>query len=209
MASPRSADEGRKETVSAATLDACRRGEAQALELVLRVESPRLERLLGRLLGPSGEAVEDVLQDTFEAAVRAFPSYRGEAPVASWLARIAVRTALRHLKRPERRRRVPLELVVGDERVRDQPRQEEETESRRLLVRVHEHLAALSSKNRVAFVLHVIEGLPVDQVAALCGASKTATKSRVFLARRRLLWRARRDPELRALVAEPKIGRSR
>jgi RNA polymerase sigma-70 factor, ECF subfamily len=209
MASARSADDGEQQAFAVAILDGCRRGERAALEIVLRAESPRLERILGRILGPSGETVEDVLQDTFEAAVRAFPSYRGEAPVSSWLGRIAVRTALRYLKRPERRRRVPLELVVGHELVRDPPRQEQETADRRLLERVYEHLAAISPKNRVAFVLHVIDGLPVDQVAALCGASVTATKSRVFLARRRLLARARRDPELRALSNRPDVGRAR
>jgi len=51
-------------------------------------------------------------------------------------------------------------------------------------------------------VLHVFEGLPIEEVAALTGASVTASKSRIFWARRELMKRASRDPLLRDLVQE-------
>jgi hypothetical protein len=40
----------------------------------------------------------------------------------------------------------------------------------------------------------VFMGHPIDEVAALVGASRVATKSRVFLARRALLSSVRGDP---------------
>jgi DNA-directed RNA polymerase specialized sigma24 family protein len=61
-------------------------------------------------------------------------------------------------------------------------------------------MAMIAPKKRIAFVLHVFEGHPIEEVAALTGASITATKSRVFWARRELLKRAARDPQLRDLV---------
>jgi DNA-directed RNA polymerase specialized sigma24 family protein len=54
----------------------------------------------------------------------------------------------------------------------------------------------------VAFMLHVFEGHPLEEVAALTGASLTATKSRVFWARRELWKRASRDPLLKTLIEE-------
>jgi DNA-directed RNA polymerase specialized sigma24 family protein len=70
-----------------------------------------------------------------------------------------------------------------------------------LLEWVYRELAQSSAKNRIAFVLHVIEARPIDEVAALMSATKAATKSRVFLCRRQLLERARRDPQASELVA--------
>jgi RNA polymerase sigma-70 factor, ECF subfamily len=191
-------DRPRSLKFDASTIEACRRRERQALDTVLRAHLPALERLLGRILGNTAD-VEDVLQDTLEAAVRGFASYGGKAPISSWLARIAVRSAYRHLRRPERRRRVALELVAGNEPVQESEGIEETLAGGRTLERIYRHLAGVSPKNRIAFVLHVVEGYSVEEVAALMGATRAATKSRVFLARRRLVRCAKRDPALREL----------
>jgi RNA polymerase sigma-70 factor (ECF subfamily) len=180
-------------------VEACRRGDRAALQTVFTEHAPFLERLLTRVAGPIDE-VEDLLQMTFVAAMRAFPGFRGEARVRTWLTRIAVRVAQEHLRRPERTRRSRLSLI-DDIHVEDgSPAPDHCVENRRLLQRVYHHLDAIAPRKRVAFVLHVFEGYPVEQVAALVGASLTATKSRVFWARKELLSRARKDPALRGII---------
>lgn len=181
-----------------ATLEACRRGDRAALEEVLGAESVGLERLLRRLLGPRA-MVEDVLQDALEAAIRAFPSFRGEAAVSTWLARIAVRTAFHQLRRPDAQPRAPLALV---EQAAAEPEPDRAAELKSALDATYHHLGALAPKKRIAFILHVFEGRPLREVAALMSASVAATKSRVFFARHELMARARHDPSLRELVAE-------
>ena len=181
-------------------IEACRRGERAALSAVFRAHTPFLERLLLRLLGPRAE-VEDTLQATFLGAITAFPRFRGEAQVRTWLARIAVRTAHDRLRRAEHRRRgeLPEHELADDDALARQG--EHAVHTRRQLERLYHHLDALGAKKRVAFVLHVLDGHPLEEVAALMGASPAATKSRVFWARRELLRRAARDPLLRGLVA--------
>jgi RNA polymerase sigma-70 factor (ECF subfamily) len=179
-------------------VEACRRGDRGALEQLLRAHARDLERLLVRLVGPVAD-VEDLLQLVMIAAVSAFPRFRGEASVRTWLARIAVNIVREHLRRPERKRRVSLELVP-DEPVHDAEPADEVADHRRRLERLYHHLNALPAKQRIAFVLHVFEGRPVDEIAALMSATVAATKSRVFLARRALLARARKDPRLADLV---------
>jgi DNA-directed RNA polymerase specialized sigma24 family protein len=71
--------------------------------------------------------------------------------------------------------------------------------------RLEQHLRALGPKKRIAFVLHVFEGMPLEEVAALMGAGLAATKSRVFWARRELMARAARDPLLRELARGAKL----
>jgi RNA polymerase sigma-70 factor (ECF subfamily) len=181
-------------------LDACRRGDRRALQAVFIAHAPYLERLLGRVAGRSLE-VEDLLQSTWMAAIEAFPRFRGEAQVRTWLARIAIRIAQDRWRSADYRRRAQ----VGDlelEASRDQPSSspEADLDLQRRLARLEFHLAAHGPKKRLAFVLHVFEGMPLEEVAALMGAGLAATKSRVFWARRELLRRAARDPELRDLT---------
>jgi RNA polymerase sigma-70 factor (ECF subfamily) len=175
-------------------VEACRRGDRNALEQMLRAHARDVERLIVRLVGP-GPDVEDLLQLTMIAAVSAFPRFRGEASVRTWMARIVVNVVREHLRRPERKRRVALELVRDEPVAGDAPA-DQRVDQRRRLDRLHHHLDALPAKQRIAFVLHVFEGRALDEIAALMGASLAATKSRVFLARRFVLARARKDPRL-------------
>jgi RNA polymerase sigma-70 factor (ECF subfamily) len=150
-------------------------------------------RLTGRRLD-----VEDLLQNTFVSAIRAFPQFRGEASVKSWLTRIAIAAFYDHLRRPERRV-ARLELVANEGPSDDGF--ERRAEARRGLERVALHLSQVAPKKRLAFLLHVVDGHPLEEVAALMNASRAATKSRVFWARRELMSRARRDPWLRDFIA--------
>ena len=179
-------------------IKACRRGDPKALDAVFREQSPALERLLARMIGP-GADLEDMLQQTFLSAIIAFPKYRGEASIRTWLARIAVNAVRQDKRRPAVKRRASLELVP-DEREHDAPRVDRVADQRRKLERLFEHLEAIGSKKKIAFVLTTIDGRSIEETAALMGASKSATKSRVYWARRALLSRARKDPMLQDLL---------
>lgn len=176
----------------------CVRGERAAQEVVLRGQAPALENLFMRLTGRRLD-VEDLLQNTFVAAIRAFPQFRGEASVKSWLTRIAIAAFYDHLRRPERR--VTRLELVSSEGPADEVGLERRTEARFGLERVALHLSQVAPKKRLAFLLHVVDGHPLEEVAALMNASRAATKSRVFWARRELMSRARRDPLLRDFIA--------
>lgn len=188
-------------------VDGCRRGDRAALEAVLTAHAPYLERLLGRVVGPRAE-VADLLQATYGAAIVAFPAFRGEAQVRTWLARIAIRTAHDHLRRAENRKRgsLPSMEAVADD-TNDGRRAEAHLDAKQRAERLHVHLDAIGPKKRIAFMLHVVEGHPIEDVAALMGASKAATKSRIFWARRELMRRASRDPWLKGLVSAEGVER--
>jgi RNA polymerase sigma-70 factor (ECF subfamily) len=189
-------------------IDACRRGDRSALEIVFRAHAEVIERLLSRLIGPAAD-VEDLLQDTFAAAIEAFPRFRGEASVRTWLHRIAVNTARHHLRRPRQRRDVSLDepslqqLANKMNTASPEATAADSLASHDIARRLYEHLDALDANKRIAFVLHVIEERSIAEIAALTGASQAATKSRLFWARRALLKRLRRDPNFN----EPRGGK--
>lgn len=172
-------------------VDACRCGDRNALGRVFASEAPALQRLIAHLVGP-GPDVEDLLQTTLIAAVAGFPRFRGEAAIRTWLMGIAIRVVRQELQRPERRRRVPLDVVRIEEPADEVP-PDRRVDARRRLERIYHHLGSVGAPQRIAFVLHVVEGRPIDEVAALMNASRTATKSRVFWARLRLMRRLRAD----------------
>src|SRR5687768_5092641 len=143
----------------AATLDACRRGDREALGRVLRERAPMLARLITRLCGP-GADVEDLLQITMISAVRALPGFRGEATLDTWLQRIAINAVRTHARRERPTRRVSLEVLRGEADPADpHPSPEQVMDDRRRLDRLYHHLAAIGTDKRVAYLLHVLEGL--------------------------------------------------
>jgi RNA polymerase sigma-70 factor (ECF subfamily) len=180
-------------------IDACRRGDRASLEQVFRREAAFLERVLFRVLGPSAD-LDDVLQSTLEQAIRAFPSFRGEASVRTWLTRIAVRTALHHLKAPAQRKRVSLEVIEGGLALSASSRPAEEAEARARLRVLYEHLDKLDARQRTAFLLFQVEGRSMEEIAALMDAGLSATKSRVMWARRKLLARLAKDPRAEGMT---------
>ena len=189
------------EAYSPALIDGCRRGDRAALAQVLRRETPNLERVLSRFVNARSD-LEDLLQVTLEQAIVAFPQFRGEAKVRTWLTRIAVWTALHHLKNPWRKRRASLEVLGGGQLGTNQVVPSEELESKRRLNVLRGHLAALDPKHHMAFVLFQVEGHSMEEVAALMDANLSTTKSRVMWARRKLLARLRKDPEARHWLPE-------
>lgn len=183
-----------------ALLDACRRGDRRALEDVLQQHTPDLERLIVRMVGPRAD-VDDILQTALIAVVSAFPRYRGEASLRTWMTRITVNVVRDYLRQP-RHRRVVLELVQDESDFEDREGPDQQAMGRRQLERVYDLLAAIAPKRRLAFVLHVFEGFSIDEVAALTGATRAATKSRIFWARRTLVGKAKKDPLLRELILD-------
>lgn len=186
-----------------ALIEACRHGERAALSRVFRRESPFLERVLFRVVGPSSD-LEDLLQQTLEHAIRAFPAFRGEASVRTWLTRIAVRTALHHLKHPAQRRRAALEVIEGGLSEVANSRPAHEVDARAKLRVLYEHLGKLDPKHHTAFVLYQVEGRSMEEVAALMDSGVSTTKSRVMWARRKLFARLAKDPRAREWLDEMK-----
>ena len=84
------------------------------LDLAALVEEhgDHLLRLCTLYLGEQSQA-EDAVQDTFLRALQAWPKFRGESTVETWLVRIAINVCKNQLKSPWRTRRAPAEALEG------------------------------------------------------------------------------------------------
>jgi RNA polymerase sigma-70 factor (ECF subfamily) len=182
-----------------AFVEACRAGDSRALDRFFRSHVEYVERVIVRLIGPTAD-LEDLVQTTFIEAMKGFRRYRGEANLKTWVTRIAVHVTL-HQLRGGVRRHVPLELLPVDDEPRDGARSvDRQLDDRRIAIRLHHLLDQIAPKKRVAFLLYTVEGHSIEEVAALTGAGRPATKSRIWFARRELLALVQHDPELRDFV---------
>jgi RNA polymerase sigma-70 factor (ECF subfamily) len=122
-------------------------------------------------------------------------NWRAEASLSTWIDRVSVRVAYRYLSRGGRR--VPTDLLEDD----DVPSSEAGPGARRQLARdgvkrLYAVLDELSPAARLAFTLHEIDGRTLPEVAKLVGSSVTATKLRVWRARKKIETAAAADPVL-------------
>jgi RNA polymerase sigma-70 factor (ECF subfamily) len=175
----------------------CASGDTAAQRQLFREQRMRVHRTLYRILGSNRE-MEDLIQDVFIEVFRSLERFRGEAKLSTWIARITSRVAMAHIGR---RKPAVESLETVPEVAAGGPSADTVAEAREAAERLYRALDRVDAVHRIAFSLHVIEGLPLREVADVMEASLVATKSRVWRARRELERRASRDPLLAGFVA--------
>ena len=128
------------------------------------------------------EDAEDVAQEAFGRAFRAFHQLRDRERFRAWLVRMTWRLALDR-RRSDRRREAREVAHAGTLPIATDARRADETLRARELWRA---IDALPDKLRIAIVLASIEGHDLAEVASLLRLPIGTVKSRLFLARRRL-----------------------
>ena len=77
-------------------IERIKQGDVRAFEMLVVKYQRRIERLIGRMVRDS-DLVQDIAQETFIRAYRALGQFRGESAFYTWLYRIALNVAKRHL----------------------------------------------------------------------------------------------------------------
>jgi RNA polymerase sigma-70 factor (ECF subfamily) len=152
------------------------------LDTLFRRYSSYVAAVAYRLLGRD-EEVDDTVQEVFLAAVRGLGSLRDPDAVKGWLARVAVRSARRRLRKRRLRSFLGLDDASVSGSVVDPGASPEQ---RALLARVYRALDGIPVNERLAWALRHIEGEPLESVAVLSGCSLATAKRRIAAAARSL-----------------------
>ncbi len=158
-------------------------------ELVDRYQRQALQVAFS-LLGNYDDA-KDAAQEAFFRAYRALARFRGGAKFSTWLYRIVVNECKDVYKRRAREPRAT--LVVGEPSAADESslfvdvedptaKPGEHVSNRELGQRLSAAIGALPGKQRTAFVLHHVHGLPLEDVAAIMQCRLGTVKSHIFRA---------------------------
>lgn len=166
-----------------ALLVRCRAQDPAAFRRFVERHQRMVFALLSRMLG-HGSEVEDLAQETFVRAYRAFPSFDvdGAAKASTWLLTIATRLALDARKRKTLGR---ASLDAADDASSGST--PEIALGRQELGRAIAAAAArLPEDQRAALVLAEHHGLTMAEIATALGTSEATAKTRLFRAREKM-----------------------
>ena len=152
------------------------RGQGDALEELLRGASPDVWRFCAHLV--DRECADDLTQETFVRALQQLGSFRGDAPVMSWLLTIARRTCAAEIA-ARGRRRGALRDLMADRSVGSRGASPDAS----LQVELALLLGGLDTDRRAAFVLTQILGCSYAETARICDCPVGTVRSRVARAR--------------------------
>ncbi len=177
-----------------ATLARCKSRDPMAFRaFVVRYERA-VFALVSRILG-HGAHVEDLAQEAFLKAYRAFPGFDLDAAArpSTWLLTIATRLALDARKRKS----LTLQPMDAAERVASGATPETERARLELGRAIAAAAARLGVEQRAALVLAEFHGLSTAEIAVAMDVPEATAKTRLFRARERMraelgpLWRDR------------------
>ena len=162
-------------------------GDRTAFEVLFRKYRDMVHRLVYSIVRDETLA-QDVVQEVFLLVYRHLHKFRQDAAFKTWIYRIAVNEAIRHIGRQKRWQPLPdaeLEATtaatlvvsaVGDspERILIEQEQRE---------RVGQAIATMKAHQRLILNLFYLEELPVQEIARILDIPEGSVKSRLFYAR--------------------------
>jgi RNA polymerase sigma-70 factor (ECF subfamily) len=164
-------------------------GESAAFEALMRRHNRTLFRTARAILRDDAEA-EDSLQEAYMQAYAAMSSFRGDAKLSTWLARIVANEALMRLRKRTRRSEiVPLQSSAALENLNEIPdtsmAKSPENSAQRAQIRqlLEAQIDALPDSYRAVFMLRAVEEMSVEETAVVLQIPEATVRSRFFRAR--------------------------
>jgi RNA polymerase sigma-70 factor (ECF subfamily) len=147
-------------------------GDARERDRFVAAVADDVRRLCGYL--GDADAVDDLVQESFERMMRALPSYRGDGPAIHWVRQIVRRTCADATRRRSRQRR--RDRLSSADRVEESVLDGATTEFDDLLAR-------LDRDRRDAFLVTQVLGLSYAEAAVVLDCPIGTVRSRVARAR--------------------------
>lgn len=165
------------------------RSDSDSFRALVEEHSPMVFRLAHRMTGNVADA-EDVVQETFLKAHRSLAGFHEHARFGTWVYRIAVNAAIDVIRRRGRmtavRRISDDDPPVVETIASTAPLPDRLAMSGQIQRDVTAALTRLSPRERAAFVLRHLEGMPIEQIAQILKIGPNAVKQTVFRAVQKL-----------------------
>jgi RNA polymerase sigma-70 factor (ECF subfamily) len=164
-------------------------GDLRAFEQLFHQYQRGIYNTIFQIVRSESDAA-DLTQDVFVRAYRALPRLQTPEAFVSWLYRIAVNLSRNHLRDAARARTESLEYNSDDPEGGGQREIADTSGDPAALAQsgdtarhVRQAIATLSPDHRTVVTLHHLEGMPVEQIAAIMNCSVGTVKSRLSRAR--------------------------
>jgi RNA polymerase sigma-70 factor, ECF subfamily len=164
-----------------------RAGRREAFDRMVELHYGRLHRLACTLTG-SGDDAADLVQESFLAAMKSAPNFRGDARLTTWLIAILRNQYSLFLRGRRKWRLAPLEAATGAKAADPVPPVRPE------VVAILQRVKRLPEELRTALVLFYLEGMRYHEIAEAMECPVGTVRSRLFEARERLKKMMEGDP---------------
>jgi RNA polymerase sigma-70 factor (ECF subfamily) len=167
------------EGLDASDIQATLQGDDEAYARLVRRHQDAVARRLWRFTRRQND-LEELVQETFVQAFFSLRTWRGRAPFAHWLMRIATRVGCRYWKKscPN-----PGSVSLTAQEWNGIAARDDADQAAQHL---HELLDLLPWRDRLVLLLLYVEGHSMAEAAHLSGWSRTMVKVQAFRARRKL-----------------------
>ncbi len=132
---------------------------------------------------------EDAVQEAFISAFRAFPKFKGQSKVSTWLYRIVVNACLMRIRKEKARAKYLTQTGYDDELVHDWPSAGSWNDPERAALNselrdaLDKGLDRLSPDIRAAVVLRDVQGFTTEEAAATLEVTVASLKARLHRGR--------------------------
>jgi RNA polymerase sigma-70 factor (ECF subfamily) len=166
----------RESEIDAQTIEACKRGDRAAFQLLFETYKDRVYSVAFHFCGDEAMA-DDATQQVFLKLFSAIDQFRQDAQFTTWLYRIVVNTCVDEQRK--RKRFVPFSPEVEVKNLVARSSQEESYSRRQVAASVKAAIANLSPKLRLPILLKYVEDLSYEEIAEAIGCSKGTVASRL------------------------------
>jgi RNA polymerase sigma-70 factor, ECF subfamily len=203
----------------AALVKASQAGDGAAFEQLVARYDRKLFRIAQHIVHNADDA-QDVVQECFIKVFQNIRRFQAQSKFSTWLYRIVVNQSLMAVRK-HRTKPALVDLLIESDAEENQPpldfsdwrpnpeEQCTESELRELLTRL---LQELRPALRVVFIMHDIEGQPLQEVADALHLSLSAVKTRSLRARlhlrEQLTLHFKRDIQQRANESQPSLAQA-
>jgi len=164
-----------KQIIDDSTIEACRRGDSDALQLVFETYRDRVYSIALCYFDGDEAAAKDITQDVFLKLMTAITQFENRSQFSTWLYRVVTNACLdRH--RSFRRLLFFADVPAGTRRAQSA---EDRYIQNELETSVRKVIAGMQPKLRMAILLKYFEDLSYDEMAVVLGCSRGTVASRL------------------------------
>jgi RNA polymerase sigma-70 factor (ECF subfamily) len=175
-----------------ALIERFKKGDETAFDEIFRRYADRIHGFASRMCR-NAEDAQDVLQDTFLAALKNLRGFKGDARLTTYLYKIASSACIKKRRKGkyEPKRELSLEELMPMTEEGDGRRQIPDwssspiadLENKRLREALDDAVEALPKEYRLVLILRDMEGLTAEETGRALGITPAAVKSRLHRAR--------------------------
>lgn len=164
----------------------CQQGNQEALKQVFDLYNKKVYRVAYGVLRHREEAL-DIVQEVFIKLFRSIKNFKGKSRLSTYLYRMAVNTAIDHVRKAGK---PVVSSLEGEEGF--QPAEEPEKRPDRIFLykelegKVNEALGKIPADQRMVLILREVEGLSYQEIADSMKCSIGTVMSRLHYGRKRM-----------------------